>query len=123
VLCDRGTVDAAAYWPGLEPFWPAVGSTLEEQLRRYDAVIHLRTPGSGSGYNQNNPLRVESAAEAAVIDERILQSWEHHPRRFIVEEASDFMTKAGHALDMLRGELPECCRRHLVPGLERYKVG
>jgi predicted ATPase len=55
VLCDRGTVDAAAYWPGPEPFWPAVGSTLKEQLRRYDAVIHLRTPGPGSGYNQSNP--------------------------------------------------------------------
>ena len=123
MLCDRGTIDAVAYWPGPEPFWPAVGSTLEEQLRRYDAVIHLRTPGSGRGYNQSNPLRVESAAEAAVIDERILQSWEHHPRRFIVEETSDFMTKAGRALEMLRGELPECCRRHLVPGLETYKVG
>lgn len=118
VLCDRGTVDAAAYWPGPEPFWPAVGSTLEEQLRRYDAVIHLRTPGPGSGYNHSNPLRVESAAEAAAIDERILQTWERHPRRFVVEAASDFMKKARRALDMLGGELPECCRRHIVPGLE-----
>jgi predicted ATPase len=120
VLCDRGTVDASAYWPGPEDFWAAVGITLEEQLRRYDAVIHLRTPRPESGYNQDNPLRVESAAEAAAIDERIMRSWERHPRRFIVEEAPDFLAKAARALDTLRGELPECCRRHIVPAVNGY---
>ena len=120
VLCDRGTVDASAYWPGPEDFWAAVATTLEEQLRRYEAVIHLRTPRPESGYNQGNPLRVESAAEAAAIDERILRSWERHPRRFIVEEAPDFLGKAARALDTLRGELPECCRRHIVPAVNGY---
>lgn len=64
VLCDRGTVDAAAYWPGPEEFWTAVGTTRQAELARYAAVIHLRTPRAGSGYNQRNPLRIESAAEA-----------------------------------------------------------
>ena len=68
VLCDRGTVDGVAYWPGPDDLWSSVGTTLEEQLRRYDAVIHLRTPALASGYNQQNPLRVESAAEAGAID-------------------------------------------------------
>ena len=104
VLCDRGTVDALAYWPGPEDFWSAVGTTLREQLQRYHAVIHLRTPRSESGYNQRNPLRIESALEAAAIDEQILHSWDRHPRRFIVEEAPDFMAKAARALDTLRSE-------------------
>src|ERR1041385_7974553 len=26
VLCDRGTVDGAAYWPGPEDFWSSVGT-------------------------------------------------------------------------------------------------
>ena len=39
VLCDRGTVDGAAYWPGPESFWDSVGTTLERELSRYDAVI------------------------------------------------------------------------------------
>jgi len=120
VLCDRGTVDALAYWPGPEDFWSAVGTTLREQLQRYDAVIHLRTPRPESGYNQRNPLRIESAAEAAVIDEHILRSWDPHPRRFIVEEAPDFMAKAARALDTLKAELPECCRRHVIPAVDRY---
>src|SRR5688572_15222580 len=28
VLCDRGTVDSAAYWPGPGELWPDVGTTL-----------------------------------------------------------------------------------------------
>jgi predicted ATPase len=118
VLCDRGTIDGGAYWPGGEDLWASVGTTLEEQIRRYDAVIHLRTPGGTAGYNHQNPLRIESAEEAAAIDVRIDRAWEHHPRRFIVEPSSHFLDKAAHALDILRGELPECCRHHVVPVLE-----
>lgn len=117
VLCDRGTIDGGAYWPGGEDLWASVGTTLEEQLRRYDAVIHLQTPTGAGGYNHQNPLRIESAAEAADVDARIARAWEHHPRRFIVEPSSDFLDKAARALDILRGELPECCRHHVVPVL------
>lgn len=118
VLCDRGTVDGIAYWPGSDDFLGVVNTTLDEQLRRYDAVIHLRTPGSDHGYNHQNPLRVESATEAAALDARILRAWERHPRRFIVDASEDFLRKAARALDLLRAEMPECCRTHVVPALE-----
>ena len=120
VLCDRGTIDGLAYWPGPAGLWSAVGTTLEQQLARYHAVIHLRTPGAQGGYDHSNPLRIESAVEAAAVDERILHAWEHHPRRFVVEPAADFLAKAARALEALRGELPECCRRHVVPALGKY---
>src|ERR1041385_2475972 len=32
VICDRGTVDGGAYWPGEGDLWTSVGTTLEEQL-------------------------------------------------------------------------------------------
>ncbi len=116
VLCDRGTVDGAAYWPGPNGLWAAVGTTLAEQLRRYDAVIHLRTPGPGRGYNRDkNPLRVESAAEALAIDARIAELWATHPLRFTVEAAPDFLDKAATVLEVLRDQVPECCRHHVVP--------
>ena len=54
VLCDRGTVDGEAYWPGPGDLWSAVGATLPEQLERYGAVIRLRTPSLEGGYNQGN---------------------------------------------------------------------
>ena len=117
VLCDRGTVDGAAYWSGPPDLWTSVGTTLGEQLARYDAVIHLRTPATDHGYNHQNPLRIESADEAAEIDARIARAWEAHPRRFVVESSRDFLMKATQTIDLLRSEMPECCRHHVVSSL------
>ena len=120
VLCDRGTVDGLAYWPGpSEEYWSSFGATLETELGRYDAVIHLRTPPAAQGYNNRNPLRTESATAAAEIDARILQAWERHPRRFVVESSAVFLDKAERAIEIIRGELPDCCRRHVVPSVHR----
>lgn len=113
VLCDRGTIDGSAYWVGAGDLWSQVGTTLDEQLARYDAVIHLRTPPDRD-YNHSNPLRVESGASARDLDTLILHAWERHPRRFIVEPHADFMEKAAQALAHLRGELPACCQHHRV---------
>jgi predicted ATPase len=118
VLCDRGTLDGLAYWPGsVDDFWLSLRTTLAEQLARYHAVIHLRTPSPEDGYNRQNPLRTESAVMAAKIDGRILQAWQAHPRRFVVEPTSDFLDKAAKTLEILRAEMPECCKTHVVPGI------
>ena len=109
-LCDRGTIDSLAYWPGPGDFWADVGTTLEEQLARYHAVIHLRTPGSGNGYNHRNPLRIETADEAAAIDARIAAAWAKHPRRYEVPSTANFLDKVEHAIRIVRAELPACCR-------------
>ena len=116
-LCDRGTVDGVAYWPGAGPLWSAVGTSHVEQLARYDAVIHLRTPTVDGGYNQQNPLRLESAAEAALIDARIADAWAEHPRRFEVPPMADFLAKAARVVELVRAELPPCCRRHPIAEL------
>ncbi|WP_051518037.1 AAA family ATPase [Intrasporangium chromatireducens] len=114
VLCDRGTVDGLAYWPGTEAeFWASFATTPSAESGRYDTVIHLRTPASSEGYNQANPVRTESAADAADIDERLLHAWKDHPRRFVVPSSIDFMDKAATALQILKGELPDCCAGHL----------
>ena len=118
VLCDRGTLDGVAYWPGaIEDFWTSLGTTLDKELGRYDAVIHLRTPTEAFGYNHVNPLRIESAASAAEIDARIVGAWNGHPRRWLIEPSSNFLDKAARALEALRGELPACCRSHEVPSV------
>lgn len=111
VLCDRGVLDGLAYWPG-EPaeFFLEAGTTREEALARYDAVIHLRTPSDAGGYNRRNPLRIESAAEALRLDERLLEVWREHPRRLVIDSTSDFREKLDRTLDALRAEIPGCCR-------------
>lgn len=123
VLCDRGTIDGLAYWPGPpEDFWTSTGADWDAELARYDAVIHLRTPSPAQGYNRTNPLRTESATAAAEIDDRILGVWERHPRRYVVESSGNFLDKAATALTILRGELPECCSRFLPPNLHDSSV-
>lgn len=115
LLCDRGTLDGLAYWPGdAAELWTAVHSDRGAELARYDAVIHLRTPTAALGYNHQNPLRTESPEGAIAIDERILAAWNGHPRRWIVESSADFLDKAAQALDLLRDELPVCCRAHRI---------
>lgn len=116
-LCDRGTVDGRAYWPGTGDLWDAVGTTHGEQIARYHAVIHLRTPSVDGGYNHQNPLRLESAVEAAAIDSRIAEAWSSHPRRFEVPPMPDFLAKVARVIELVRGELPPCCRKHPVAEL------
>ena len=111
-LCDRGTVDGFAYWPPQTDYWSSLGTTRERELRGYDAVIHLRTPPIENGYNHQNPVRLESALEAAAVDQRIAAAWHGHPRLFVVESTPVFATKLQQAVELLRAELPECCREH-----------
>jgi predicted ATPase len=110
LLCDRGTVDGAAYWPGPVDFWTGIGSSREREFKRYDAVIHLRTPRLGAGYSNGNPLRTETAEAAAEIDEALVQIWDGHPRRVFVPASADFLEKASRTIEILRSEMPECCR-------------
>lgn len=113
LLCDRGTIDGSAYWPGpVQAFWTEVGTTREAELARYDVVIHLRVPDAEHGYEHSNGLRVETAAEARVIDDAIAEAWRGHPRVLSVESMPSFMDKARLAIDLIRGELPPCrCRQ------------
>ena len=117
ILCDRGTVDGLAYWPGEPPFFPSVGSTEPAELARYAAVIHLRTPAAGQGYNHVNPSRVESAEEATQIDGRIAEVWARHPRRMFIPSTDSFLKKLVSAVDAIREEVPACCRHHQVAEL------
>ena len=111
VLCDRGTVDGVAYWPGEEKqFWLELGSTREAEFLRYAAVIHLRTPKSEQGYNLQNPVRIETAEEAAIIDEKIAQVWQGHIRYLTLDSTANFLQKMILAVELIRREIPACCQ-------------
>jgi predicted ATPase len=110
VVCDRGTPDGSAYWPGPGTLWDAVGTDPEQELARYAAVIHLRTPSQANGYNFRNPLRTETVEEALRIDEAIGDLWARHPGYVEVPATEDFLVKARQALELLRKQVPTCCR-------------
>ena len=122
VLCDRGTLDGLAYWPGsADAYWRELGTTANQELARYRAVIHLRTPGLAGGYDHRNPLRVESAEEAAQIDGHILEAWRAHPARQVVDPADHFLEKLARTLSFVRELVPACCRGHRVPELAWHR--
>ena len=109
-LCDRGTIDGLAYWPGTpESFWQDLNAEPTSELLRYNAVIHLETPSSNGGYNTLNPLRGESALEARAINDRILNAWKDHPMRSMIPSTTDFLDKAVAALKSIAAQLPTCC--------------
>ncbi len=111
VLCDRGTIDGLAYWPGPPAgFFRDVHTSFEEELARYATVIHLRTPDEHTGYDRSNPIRTETAEQALAIDARIALAWRAHPRRFLVENQLEFVDKLARAIELIEGELPACCR-------------
>lgn len=111
VLCDRGTLDGVAYWPGPnEEFYAELGIDRAQELARYAAVIHLRTPNGQGGYNHRNPMRIENPAQASAIDERIVAAWDGHPRRVFVESTPRFLTKLAQTIELIRAEIPMCCQ-------------
>ena len=103
LLCDRGTVDGAAYWPG-EPhhYFNAVGTTLEAELRRYDAVIFFETAAlGGASIEGGNPVRNESLEEAVILDARLRKLWARHPRFVLVPNNHSFFKKISFGLAAL----------------------
>lgn len=111
VLCDRGTVDGLAYWPGpVGELLDEMGTDLVSEHVRYAAVVHLRTPDLAHGYNHVNPLRTEDDRTARAIDDRILELWDGHADRVVVEEQDDFRDKAAAAMVAIRRHVPVCCR-------------
>lgn len=103
LLCDRGTVDGAAYWPG-EPhdYFNAVGTTLDAEFRRYDAVIFFESAAvGGASIEGGNPMRQESTAEAVILDGKLRALWSRHPRFVLVPHNPSFFKKISFGLAAL----------------------
>jgi hypothetical protein len=115
VLCDRGILDGLAYWQGTEDdFFNEARTTLAAAYACYHTVIHLKVPSEAHGYNHSNPLRVESAAQAAAIDRRIAALWSAHPNYRSIDSTHDFLSKARSALALIMQDLPEGCRKSMA---------
>ena len=105
IVCDRGSLDGVAYWPGPGPstdFLVSVASSFEDEVARYDWIIHLDT-APASYYDLTNPLRNESFEEAWKLNERVLSAWSSHPQRFIIgnNESGHFFEKLQRAMTVI----------------------
>ncbi len=104
IVCDRGSLDGCAYWPGRsEDFLSEVGSSREKEIAKYDWVIHLDTADENS-FDTTNPVRIESHKEALELNEKIKQAWEGHSQRIVIPHESEFLakiTRAKTAIEMI----------------------
>ena len=102
LICDRGSLDGLAYWPGPGPatdFLDSIGTTAKAEIKRYDWIVHLDT-APASFYDDTNPLRNESFEEAWKLNEQVKAAWAQHPQRFIIDNH-----ESGHFIDKLQRAL------------------
>jgi len=103
LLCDRGTIDGAAYWPdGEAEFFEEMNSSLERELARYDVVLFFETAAiGGASIEGGNRYRVESDVQAIELDDRLRSLWSKHPRFHLVPHNASFLRKITTGLSIL----------------------
>lgn len=103
LLCDRGTVDGAAYWPGPpDDFFSHLETTLEAELSRYDAVLFFETAAAGGlSIEGGNRYRYETLDESMDLDRRLRAIWSKHPHFTLVQHHESFIEKIQIGLNSL----------------------
>ena len=95
LLCDRGTIDGAAYWPQQEgDFFEKMGTSFEDELARYDGVIFFESAAVGDmSIETGNPTRIETNQEAVALDQHLHSLWSAHPNFIFVPHNVSFFKK------------------------------
>ncbi len=101
LLCDRGSIDGAAYWPGEEEdFFSHMGTTFKKELSRYDGVIFFETAAVGGiSIEGGNSARIENNAEAVMIDLKLRKMWMKHPNFIFIPHEKSFIKKVNRGLE------------------------
>lgn len=103
LLCDRGTVDGAAYWPdGHDDYFEQMSTSLAAELGRYDIVLFFESAAVGGlTFEGGNRYRTETDTEAIDLDTRLRALWAHHPRFHLVPHNRSFLRKVTVGLSVL----------------------
>src|SRR6188768_1142987 len=109
LLCDRGTIDGAAYWPdGSDEYFRTMNSSLAVELERYDAVVFFETAAvAGLSIEGGNPVRQETVEQARRLDAQLRVLWSQHRRFLFVPHDPSFFRKLTVALKRLQAVTDE----------------
>lgn len=110
MICDRGLLDIAAHLPGgMSQFCKRYKVTEQEILNRYDVVIHLTSLAviDPVEYQKIASLRwgnsyFGSLEHTIQIEKSILEIYENHPNRFIINGDGDVEKKKAEVFEIIR---------------------
>lgn len=109
LVCDRGVLDGAAYWPGgREAFLRHFCHDLEECFARYQAVLHLPSLAevAPERYGRvGNHIRFEPLEEARQRERAVRAAWEGHPGLKVITGACDLDATVAQVLGHIRALL------------------
>ena len=108
VVCDRGTMDISAYLkPNVwEDIIDNIGTSAQQLIDRYDAVLHLVSAADGAEKfytTTTNSQRAEQKNEeglrmARELDKKVINAWSGHPHLRVINNHDDFDTKLNRVL-------------------------
>jgi hypothetical protein len=109
IVCDRGILDGAAYWPsGRAAFLNQFGLSLEDCFARYERVLHLPSLAQSHPHlygPEGNLSRFEGVAEALRVEQAVRAAWEGHPGRIIVPGEMELQAKIAAVLEHIQSLL------------------
>ena len=113
VICDRGTMDGAAYCTADQfvRVMAAHGYSREALLARYDLVVHLVSAAvdAPEAYTTgNNEARFEDLNGAIDQEYKTRTAWLEHPNRLVLGGYDSFAAKLQAAVDAIESYLESC---------------
>jgi predicted ATPase len=109
MVCDRGVLDGAAYWPGgREAFLRHFGQSLDDCFARYRSVLHLQSLAESHPHlygPEGNVIRYEGLADALRVERAIRAAWEGHPGLILIPAEIDPGIKIARVLESIQALL------------------
>src|SRR5262249_4378127 len=106
MVCDRGVLDGAAYWPGgRAAFLHHFGQALEDCFARYRSVLHLQSLAESHPHlygPEGNLIRYEDTAHALRVERAVRAAWEGHPGLIVIPGEMDLQSKIARVLEHIR---------------------
>jgi len=106
VVCDRGLLDGAAYWPGgREAFLCHFGLPVEDCFARYRMVLHLQSLAEAHPHlygAANNASRYECVTDALRVEQLVRAAWQGHPGLIVVAAEGEPHVKIERILEYIR---------------------
>jgi predicted ATPase len=106
LVCDRGLLDGAAYWPGgRSDFLRHFGLSLEDCFARYASVVHLQSLAETQPHlygPEGNAIRYENVSEARRVEESVRAAWHGHPGLLVLAAEMELEAKIARVVAHVR---------------------